>query len=330
MFFKTYATVALATGLAAAKPIAPRTPNNNLVFGNNAGRNAQGFSFIDGFNNFNNQQQVIQIQEQNLQIIDNGFQQQVVQQANEVLIVNNQQNGFNNQLNNLFRKSNFRNNFNQQSTVMLVVQEIQIAVDDGRGNQFQQNVFAQSAVVANRGLAATQTVMIFQQETLIAQNILGGVGGFQNFQNNILGGGKGRGGNNIVSVPTQTAAVQLFGSKPTWSSVAEDPAATLGGVWQAELEDVQKIENNNGDNDLNNQAAEQEKKALDEAKAAEEAAKKEAEQQQQQQNQEGEQNNAEEEQKKAEEAQNQQSAAEPAATAAPAAPAAAPAEGEKL
>lgn len=125
-------------------------------FGGNGGN---GFNFIDGFNNFNNQEQVIQIQEQNLQIIDNGFQQQVVQQANEVLIVNQQQNGFNNDLNNLFRKANFRNNFNQVSTVMLVVQEIQVAVDDGFGNKFEQNVFAQSAVVANRGFGQTQTVM---------------------------------------------------------------------------------------------------------------------------------------------------------------------------
>jgi hypothetical protein len=75
------------------------------------------------------------------------------------LIVDQQQNGFNNDLQNLFRKSNFNNQFQDQSTVILMVQEIQVAVDDGFGNQFQQNVFAQSALVANRGAFATQTVM---------------------------------------------------------------------------------------------------------------------------------------------------------------------------
>jgi hypothetical protein len=117
------------------------------------------FDFIGGFDNLNNQQQVLQIQEQNLQIVDNGFQQQVVQQVNEVLVVNQQQNGFNNQLNDLFRKSNFQNQFPDQSTVLMVVNEVQVSVDDGFGNQFEQSVFAQSVVVANRGLAATQTVM---------------------------------------------------------------------------------------------------------------------------------------------------------------------------
>lgn len=179
MSLKTFATLALATGfagkwpthayldkrlteLAVAKPVhsplnLPAYPKRNNAIGN--GFNGNGFNFIDGFNNFNQQQQVIQIQEQNLQIIDNGFQQQVVQQVNEVLIVDQQNNGFNNDLNNMFRKANFRNNFNDVSTVMLVVQEIQVAIDDGRGNQFQQNVFAQSVLVANRGSFQTNTVM---------------------------------------------------------------------------------------------------------------------------------------------------------------------------
>jgi hypothetical protein len=128
------------------------TPRQSL-FGNN------DFNFIDGFQNLNNQQQVLQIQQNNLQIVDNGFQQAVVQQASEVLVINEQNNGFNNNLNNLFRKSNFKNQFPDQSTVMLVVQEIQVSVDNGLGGKFEQSVFAQSVVVANRGLGATQTVM---------------------------------------------------------------------------------------------------------------------------------------------------------------------------
>lgn len=120
MSLKSFATLALATGFAAAGPIAPVSKRNN-IFGKNDfngavlnGFNGNGFNFGNGFNDFNNQAQVIQIQEQNLQIIDNGFQQQVVQQVNQVLVVDQVNNGFNNDLNNLFRKSNFRNNFQQQ------------------------------------------------------------------------------------------------------------------------------------------------------------------------------------------------------------------------
>ena len=43
--------------------------------------------------------------------------------------------------------------------MLLVVQEIRIIVDDGRGNKAEQQVFAQSVVVANRGQRQTETVM---------------------------------------------------------------------------------------------------------------------------------------------------------------------------
>lgn len=260
--FKTLATLAIASGMAAAKPVnQPQSlPHYKRNFGAvSNGFSGNGFNFIDGFNNFNNQQQVIQIQEQNLQIVDNGFQQQVVQQVNEVLIVDQQRNGFNNDLNNLFRKSNFRNNFRDQATVIMVVKQVQVSVDNGFGGQFQQDVFAQSILVANRGAARTQSIMVFDAKTLIAQDILGG--GF----NGIGGGfaGQSNGVNNFA-LPTKTNNVQLFGAKPTWTQVAEDPAATLGGVWQAELEDLQKVEQDNADNELNNQLAAQEKAKLDE------------------------------------------------------------------
>ncbi|KAF2683661.1 hypothetical protein K458DRAFT_418650 [Lentithecium fluviatile CBS 122367] len=262
MSIKSFATLALA-GLTVAKPVnmpqsLPHYKRNNFGAVSN-GFGGNGFNFIDGFNNFNNQQQVIQIQEQNLQIVDNGFQQQVVQQVNEVLIVNQQQDGFNNDLNNLFRKSNFRNNNRDQATVIMVVQQIQVAVDDGRGNQFRQDVFAQSILVANRGARETQSIMVFDAKTLIAQDILGG--GF----NGVGGGFAGQSNGANFALPTKTNNVQLFGAKPTWSSIAEDPAATLGGVWQAELEDLQKAEQDNADNEINNQLAEQEKAALDAA-----------------------------------------------------------------
>jgi hypothetical protein len=121
MSLKSFATLALATGLAAAGPISAPVTKRNNIFGKNDfngavlnGFSGNGFNFANGFNDFNNQAQVIQIQEQNLQIVDNGFQQQVVQQVNQVLVVDQVNSGFNNDLNNLFRKSNFRNNFDQQ------------------------------------------------------------------------------------------------------------------------------------------------------------------------------------------------------------------------
>lgn len=265
MSFKILATMALATGFAAAKPInapqnLPAYSKRNVGGAFNNGFNGQGFNFIDGFNAFNQQQQVIQIQEQNLQIIDNGFQQQVVQQVNEVLIVDQQNNGFNNDLNNLFRQANFANQFGGQSTVVMVVQEIQVAVDDGFGNQFQQNIFAQSALVANAGQAFTQSLMVFEAKTLIAQDILGG--GFNGLNNNGFAAPTNF-ANNGVALPTKTRGVQLFGAKPTWSSVASDPAATLGGIWQNELQALQKADDDAAINDLNNQLAAQEKAQLD-------------------------------------------------------------------
>lgn len=226
----------------------------------NGFQQGNGFNFIDGFNNFNQQQQVLQIQEQNLQIVNNGFQQQVVQQVQEVLVVDQVNNGFNNDLNNLFRKSNFQNQFNDVSTVMLVVQEIQIAVDDGFGNSFQQNVFAQSALVANRGAFQTQTVMLFESRTLVAQDILGN-NAFQNIGQ--FGGVAGATGVLNAALPTKTAGFQLFGAKPTWSSIASDPAATLGGVWEGALQDLQNNEFDQQDSQLNDQAAEQIKESLE-------------------------------------------------------------------
>ncbi|KAF9734697.1 hypothetical protein PMIN06_012120 [Paraphaeosphaeria minitans] len=269
MGIKSLFTMALATGLAVAKPI--NTPAELPAYpmsrrqGNAVqnGFGGHGFNFIDGFNRFNDQPQVVQVKQESLQIQNNGFQQQVVQQVNEVLVVNQQQNGFNNDLNNLFRKANFRRERNQESTVMLVVQQIQVSVADDRGNAFQQDVFVQSAIVANRGARTTNTVMLFESQAIIATQVLGGRGRGNGF-GGIAGVGNGRGTNAAV-LPTKTADVQLFGARPTWSVVAEDPAATLGAVWQAELEDLQKADQDAADNQANDRAAQQVKEALDKA-----------------------------------------------------------------
>jgi hypothetical protein len=185
-----------------------------------------------------------------------------VQQVNEVLIVDQVNNGFNNDLNNLFRKSNFQNQYQQVTTVMIVVQEIQISIADAFGNKFEQQVFAQSIQVANRGAQQTQSIMIFDSKTLIAQDVLGN-GAFNAIQG--FGGVAGATAAFDAAVPTKTNGVQLLGAKPTWSSVAADPAATLGAIWQSNLLDLQKADNDEADNKLNEEVAKMEKVALDQA-----------------------------------------------------------------
>jgi hypothetical protein len=153
----TACTAAKPINTPEALPAYPMSRRQGNAVQNGFG--GDGFNFIDGFNRFNDQASVVQVKQESLQIQDNGFQQQVVQQVNEVLVVNQEQNGFNNDLNNLFRKANFRRERDQESTVMLVVQQIQVSVADDRGNSFQQDVFVQSALVANRGARTTNTVM---------------------------------------------------------------------------------------------------------------------------------------------------------------------------
>lgn len=305
MFFKTCATLALATA-AAAKPIlAPRVPkdltanrrsvvaarningnnfggnvndfggngnefvpngnefgakeNDFVANGNEFGGNDDAFDFMDGFDNYRNQDVVIQVQQENVAVIQNGNDVRVIQESvNQVLVIDQEQNRNQRDINNLFRKSSYRNNFGDKTTVILVVTEVQIKIDDGRGNQVDQRVFAQSVVVANRGQQETETVMIFEARTLVQQDI--------------INGNKDRiDQNQGFASPTenfnaqQTADIQVFGEKPSWTAIAEDPAATLGAVWEAELRDAQDVNNNAADNEQNKAAAEFERQALEDA-----------------------------------------------------------------
>ncbi|CAI6336479.1 unnamed protein product [Periconia digitata] len=320
MSFKSFAILALATGFAVAKPVPSYEKRNiggvggdfsvNKLNVNNVFGNQNGFDFIGGFGNFQRQQEVVQIQQQNIQQVNfGGFQAQVVEQVNQVLVVDQQQNGFNNGLNNLFRSTGRRRERNDVSTVMMVVTQINVAVDDGRGNQFQQEVFAQSIVVANRGQQRSETVMLFEARTLVAADIVG------------KGFGNGVGGNGFAGIsgaavlPTKTRGVELLAARPTWTSVIDDAAAQQGAIWQAEIENLQKAEQDAADNELNKQLGQQE---AEQNKEGEQAAQQEAEQQKQEaeqqaaneaqqgeQNQEGEQK-AEGEQQQAEGAEQQQ------------------------
>lgn len=100
--------------------------------------------------------------------------------------------------------------------------------------------------------ALTNATPVFDSKTLIAQDILGG--GFGGGFNNVPGiGGVGgfAGPTGGAILPTKTADVQLFGARPTWSSIADDPAATLGGIWQNELLDLQNANQDVSDNQIN-------------------------------------------------------------------------------
>ena len=89
---------------------------------------------------------------------------------------------------------------------------------------------------------------MFAAETIIAQNVLG--------QQNNNGFGIGAaGGANATALPTKTNDVQLLGAKPTWSSVAEDPAPTVGDIWAAEIQDQQNAANAGADAQINADAA---------------------------------------------------------------------------
>ncbi|KAI8932790.1 hypothetical protein NX059_010280 [Plenodomus lindquistii] len=294
------------------------------------------FNVLDNLNNFNDQEQVIQIQQNNLQIIDDGDRQVVVQQVQQVLIVDQAENGARNDMKNMFRKSNYRNKNRDVTTVILVVQEIEIVIDDGRGTRVEADIFAQNVVVANRGARETQTVMVFDERKLVAQEILDDnaferVGGEGGVARETGARDEGR-----AAMPTKTMEYQLFDAKPTWEAVEEDPAAELAAVWEEEMKDLQRADNDEEDNRLNEEIAalvivvvqgddqqdrnddrnddqkkaEEEQKAAEEAKAAEEEQKKQEEEQkkaeEEQKKQEEEQKKAEEEQKKQEEEQKKQ------------------------
>ncbi|EMD58667.1 hypothetical protein COCSADRAFT_69451, partial [Bipolaris sorokiniana ND90Pr] len=266
MSFKAIVTFVLAAGFVAAKPISHQSglsldrrqiDVSSVINGFN--RNDGAFNFIDGFNNFNKQQKVIQIQQQKIQIVDDRSRQQIVQQIQQVLIVDQVNNGFNNDLNNLFRKSNFQNQFRDRRTDVIIVQEIIVVIDDGRGGRRDQSFFAQNTIVANRGGRDRQSVMIFDSRKLIANDILrdnafdriGRFNGIAGATGPIDGG-----------LPLKTRGYQIFDERPRHANIVEDPAAILGAIWQGAVEDLQRNDEDENDNKLNELLAAQELEEL--------------------------------------------------------------------
>jgi hypothetical protein len=241
--------------------------NNNDFdkFGNND-FDFNRFDLIDGFDNFRNQDTFLQVDANNVFIQQDRDRQRIIQEKVTQVLIVDQQNDFNRnrEQRNLFRRANFRNNNRDRSTVILVVTQVNVVLDNGFGRQDQQQFFAQSAIVANRGHRETDTIQIFEARTLIEQDV---------FNNDRFRDDRNR-GNFVFPTATgvgrsrQTAGVKIFDRRPTWSSTAEDPAATIGAIWDAELRDLQDNSNNDNDNQRNNDAAEAQRSALQQAEAS--------------------------------------------------------------
>ncbi|KAF2265150.1 hypothetical protein CC78DRAFT_207102 [Lojkania enalia] len=285
-FTKSCAILALATGFAAATPVRspeslpeyrrspgfspnPAKRGDISVFGNGFG--GDKFDIFNKFNDFNDQNLFLNFKQVDQTFVNNGFGDEIfIQKAKEVLIIDQQNNGFNNKFNNLARKSFFRNNFPGQTTIFITVKTIKVAIIDDFGVNIEKDIFAQNVQIANRGFGATKVVMIKEQQTIIAQDVFNQFGNFNDF-NGFNGFVPGVGAvSGFPAVPTATQDFQLFGQEPTWSEIVADPAATVAPAWQAELEDLNNVDNQNENN------AEQEK-LLEEEKAQLEAL--EAEQQ---------------------------------------------------
>lgn len=108
-----------------------------------------------GKKNNNNNNNVIEITKVDIVEVQEGGNTAIVEQVQQVLI----QNSNNNNKNNKKRKASYRKKNSNQSIVILVVQQIVVQVVDKSGNSFQEIIFAESAITANRGRGSTQTVM---------------------------------------------------------------------------------------------------------------------------------------------------------------------------
>ena len=106
-------------------------------------------------NNNNNNNNVVEITKVDIAEVQEGGNTVIVEQVQQVLI----QNSNNNNRNNKKRKASYRKRNSNQSIVLLVVQQIVVQVVDNSGNSFQEIIFAESAITANRGRGSTQTIM---------------------------------------------------------------------------------------------------------------------------------------------------------------------------
>ncbi|OCL12849.1 hypothetical protein AOQ84DRAFT_136900 [Glonium stellatum] len=241
MFFSKTATLllALTTGLVTEAAPHHKAHNSNLV-----ARHPEAVPALPApevfpplkrdrnSNNNNNNYDVVEITKVDITEVQQGDSTAVVEQVQQVLI----QNSNNNDRKNRKRKSAYRRRNSDLSTVLLVVQQVVVQVVDNSGNSFQELIFAESAITANRGRGSTQTIMISDASTLIAEA--------PSTQGVPEATGIASASAALVTDPAavagnSTQSVTLADVAPTWTSVDPDPLATAIALLQS-LEGVQK------------------------------------------------------------------------------------------
>ncbi|KAF2624887.1 hypothetical protein BU25DRAFT_128073 [Macroventuria anomochaeta] len=180
---------------------------------------------------------------------DAAAQQLMLQQVNRALLADQQANAAKNEVDNVLRAMALAQKEPHKSTVLLVVQEIKISieievqVDDEKKEKrkIDTSVFKQEAIVANPGQADTETVMVYDPRTLTATDVPASPEATDAANDT-----------KPAEVPaSKTVEAVLYNTRPTYTAIAEDPAAMMRAALEAALEDRQKYENRAKDVELN-------------------------------------------------------------------------------
>jgi len=233
MFFSKTATLllALTTGLVTEAAPHHKAHNSNLVVRHPDAVPAlpapEVFPPLKRGKNNNNNKNVIEITKVDIAEVQEGGNTAIVEQVQQVLI----QNSNNNNKNNEKRKASYRKRNSKQSTVLLVVQQVVVKVVDNSGNSFQEVIFAESAVIANRGRGSTQTIMITDASTLIAN--VAPTQGAVDATGTAAAAAAAVTDPAAIAAANSTQSVTLADIAPTWTSVDLDPLASAIGLLQS-------------------------------------------------------------------------------------------------
>ncbi|KAF2492379.1 hypothetical protein BU16DRAFT_584473 [Lophium mytilinum] len=231
LFSKSAAFVlALATGFASQAVAYPATPVGNIVA--RYPQNAPALPAPEVFpplkraakKKGNSKNDVIKITQVDITEVQKGNNVAIVETVKTVLIKNNS----NNKKKNKKRKGSYKKKNSKNTTVLKIVQQIEVQLSDNKGNKVKKVVFAQSEVIANKGQKKTDTIMISDASILIAS---------------VGGGAQGTGaaaatgadtaaaaqitGTGVGNAANATEAVTLADVAPTWTSIDPDPIQAL-------------------------------------------------------------------------------------------------------
>ncbi|OCK78073.1 hypothetical protein K432DRAFT_101134 [Lepidopterella palustris CBS 459.81] len=165
----------------------------------------------------NGNKDVIEITEVDLTVIEEKNKEVIIEQVKEVLIVNSS----NNSKNNKKRKAAYKSKSKDVTTVLIVVQIIEIKIDDGKGNKIQEDIFAESIVIANKGKKSTQTIMITDISKLVAGTTRGDATGTA-----AATAAAAVTDPAALNSSNATQSVTLAGVAPSWTSIDPDPIAS--------------------------------------------------------------------------------------------------------